>query len=78
MTTAERSGNNLSLNQMTTKEAENRIKQVGGDVKVFWNWMRGQTCGLNEDGTNDIYEYDVERFVRYKCDPKNEPLHEVD
>lgn len=63
---------------MTTKEAEKRITEAGGDIKVFWDWMAGQTIGLNEDGTTDVYDYDVDRFIRYKCNPKNEPLSEVD
>jgi len=63
---------------MTIQEVEKKITDAGGDVKVFWEWMRGQTCGLNEDGTENIYEYDVNRFIRYKCNPKNEPISEVD
>jgi len=34
--------------------------------------------GLNKDGSTDVYEYDVDRFIRYKCNPKNEPMSEVD
>jgi hypothetical protein len=40
--------------------------------------MSGQTMGLNEDGTTYIYDCDVDRFIRYKCDPKNEPLSDWD
>ena len=63
---------------MTEQQAEQKIIEVGGDVKVFWDWMGGQTCGLNEDGTTNIYDCDVDRFIRYKCDPKNEPTYEMD
>lgn len=63
---------------MTIREAEKMITDAGGDIKIFWEWMRGQTMGLNEDGSTDVYEYDVKRFIRYKCNPKNEPLTEVD
>lgn len=63
---------------MTTKEAMQKIKDAGGSVNVFWEWMRGQTCGLNENGEVDIYDYDVDRFIRYKCDPKNEPSVDFD
>jgi len=63
---------------MTIQEAEKKIVEAGGSVDVFWEWMSGQTCGLNPDGTTDVYEYDVNRFIRYKCNPKNEPISEVD
>lgn len=63
---------------MTIDQAENKIISAGGSVETFWNWMRGQTIGLNDDGTTDVYEGDVARFIRYKCDPKNEPLVEID
>lgn len=32
--------------------------------KRFLHWMRGQTCGLNEDGSYNYYKWDYERFVR--------------
>jgi len=30
--------------------------------KKFLKFMRGQTIGINEDGSSDYYECDVERF----------------
>jgi len=63
---------------MKIEQAENKIKKEGGDVEVFWGWMRGQTMGFNPDGSINVYEYDVDRFIRYKCNPKNEPMAEVD
>ena len=63
---------------MTIEQAENKIKEAKGSIDVFWKWMKGQTIGLNEDGTTDIYEYDVDRFIRYKCNPNNEPVWEID
>lgn len=38
---------------MKIKEAENKIKKAGGDVGVFWKWLREQTMELNEYGTTD-------------------------
>lgn len=63
---------------MTEQQAKNKIEQAGGSWETFNKWMCGQTCGINEDGTTDIYEYDVDRFIRYKCDPMNEPLVDFD
>lgn len=63
---------------MTKQQAEQKIIEAGGDVKVFWEFMNGQTMGLNEDGTTDVFDCDVDRFIRYKCDPKNEPLSDFD
>jgi len=63
---------------MTIKEAQEKITKAGGSVETFNKWMSGQTCGLKEDGTVDIYEYDVDRFIRYKCNSKNEPFWDFD
>lgn len=63
---------------MTIKQAEEAVTKAGGSVEVFWDWMHGQTMGLNPDGSTDVYEYDVNRFIRYKCNPKNEPMSEMD
>ena len=32
--------------------------------KRFLSWMSGQTVGINEDGSTDYYDYDVERYAR--------------
>lgn len=44
------------------------VKKIIGKKywKEFKEWMRGQTVGMNEDGSVDIYDYDVNRFLRYK------------
>jgi hypothetical protein len=68
----------IYINDMTISQAEQMIKDAGGDVDVFWEWMRGQTLGLNEDGTTDVYDYDVNRFIGYKCNPKNESSFGMD
>lgn len=63
---------------MKEAEVREKIERAGGSWEVFSDWMAGQTCGLDEDGTIDYYEYDVNRFLRYKCNQKNEPLIEWD
>jgi len=63
---------------MTQKQAEEMIIKAGGDINIFWDWMRGQTVGVYEDGSSNYYDYDVERFIRYKCNPKNEPSCDFD
>lgn len=63
---------------MTEQQAKNKIEQAGGSWKTFQNWISGQTCPVLDDGSFGYFEYDVDRFIRYKCDPKNEPLSEVD
>lgn len=62
---------------MTQEKAEKLVIEAGGKVEDLWEWMRGQTCGLI-DGVPDFYDYDIERFIRYKCNPKNEPIAEFD
>lgn len=32
--------------------------------KQFLEWMKGQTVGINSDGTTNYYVWDVERFKR--------------
>ena len=63
---------------MTIKEAKQLIKKAGGSWSVFMKWMNGQTVGMNKDGSTDFYDYDVNRFIRYKCNPKNEPPEDFD
>lgn len=63
---------------MTVNEAKKVVEENGGDWEIFCSWMYGQTCGIDKNGNPDIYDYDVQRFVRYNCNPKNEPLHEWD
>ena len=63
---------------MRESEAKRQIEAAGGSWDVFLKWMRGQTVGMYENGETDWYEYDVNRFIRYNCDPKKEPLHEMD
>lgn len=57
--------------------AEEVKLKVGDKMPDFLKWMYGQTVGLR-NGKIDYYDYDVERFIRYNCDPKREPLEEVD
>lgn len=59
---------------MRIEEAKKKVEEAGGSWDTFNDWMRGQTAGINDDGTIDLYDYDVNRFIRYKCDPKNEPM----
>ena len=50
---------------MTFPEAKKRIEGEGLRFDSFIDWMVGQTVGVGENGEADIYEYDVERFIRY-------------
>jgi len=63
---------------MTTKKAKDKIKKAGGNWKTFEKWMRGQTVGLYPNGETDWYKWDVDRFIAYKCNPKNESISEFD
>lgn len=39
------------------------IKLIGKNRwKEFEEWMRGQTTGINPDGSSDYYEWDVKRY----------------
>jgi len=43
------------------------------ELDDFNKWMFGQTTALY-----GVYRYDLERWLRYKCNPNNEPLYEMD
>lgn len=46
---------------MTEKEVK---KLIGNkNWKKFMTWMRGQTCGVTDDGKLDFYDCDVQAFV---------------
>ena len=47
---------------MTEYEVKKEIGENNWDK--FCEWMYGQTVGLNEDGTTDYYDCDVEAFKR--------------
>lgn len=59
-------------------EVQELIEKAGGSMSEFDDWMTGQTVGIDDNGETDYYDYDVRRFIRYSCDPKNEPLSEFD
>ena len=41
------------------------IEKIGKERwKEFEEFMKGQTIGINEDGTEDFYSCDVENFLR--------------
>lgn len=63
---------------MTTKEVKKRIKDANGKWSIFLKWMNGQTVGMYSNGDTDWYEYDVGRFIKYNCNPNNEPLKDFD
>ena len=45
---------------MIEQEVKKEIKEENWEK--FLDWMRGQTVGLNEDGTTDYYACDVMAF----------------
>ena len=63
---------------MTKNEAKKKIEEAGGSWEAFSRWMYGQTVGVYPSGEIDYYDYDVNRFIRYKCNPDNEPIEEWD
>lgn len=63
---------------MRESEVREKIEAAGGSWEVFLDWMFCQTVGTYENGDTDWYDWDVERFIRYQCNPKNEPLQDFD
>jgi hypothetical protein len=48
---------------------EEVVKIIGENkIEDFKEFMRGQTIGINKDGTLDYYEQDVENFLRPVCE----------
>ena len=55
---------------MTIQQAETKKKEAGGDVELFWYWMRGQTLSMDDKGETIVYDEDVDRFIRNNCPRK--------
>ncbi len=57
---------------MKLQQIEELCEKTGKSIKDFHAFMRGQTVGLNKDGSIDYYEHDVERFFNTKltCNKK--------
>lgn len=49
---------------MVKEKVLEKLKENNLKWSDFMKWMYGQTMGLNEDGTPDYYDWDVERFIR--------------
>jgi len=47
---------------MTVKEAEEAVGIE--NVERFWQWMEGQTLGVDDQGETEVYDEDVERFLK--------------
>lgn len=63
---------------MRINKAKEKIETAGGSWATFDEWMNGQSVGMYEDGETNFYDHDVNRFIRYNCDPKKEPFYEFD
>lgn len=50
---------------MTEKQVRNLLKKHGKTWEQFEYFMRGQTVGLNEDGSTNFYDCDVEKFLKW-------------
>ena len=50
---------------MTFPEAKKRIEGEGLRYDTFTDWLVGQTIRMGSDGVFEVYDYDVERFIRY-------------
>jgi len=49
---------------MKEEEAKKRIEEAGKTWEDFLKYMCGETHGIYEDGSNDWYELDVDRFIK--------------
>ena len=65
------------MKSLTEQQTKDKLKKAGISWEVFIEWMIGQ-AGPLIDGKMGYYEWDVDRFIRYKGDPNNEPLVEWD
>lgn len=65
------------MEHYTPKEVKKLLKENNIKWEDFIKWMFGQTCPI-VNGEFCYYKYDIDRFIRYKGDHKNEPLVEWD
>ncbi len=62
------------MSYYTRDEVKKLMKENKITMKAFDKWMFGQTCPLTDKGELAYYIWDVERFISYKGDPKNESV----
>jgi len=65
------------MTNLLEQQAMDKIEKAGGSWEAFCDWIIGQTAPII-NGKLGYYKYDVDRFIRYKCDPKNESYIEWD
>ena len=65
----------IKMSDFTMVISFEQLKDVLSDeeYKKFMSWMFGQTVSVY-----GVYARDLERFIRYKFNPENEPIHEWD
>ena len=51
---------------MSIEQTKELLNKYYLSWKEFLDWMQGQTLGLNEDGSTDIYDEDVLRYIEMK------------
>ena len=51
---------------MNKQEVDKILKENNRTWEEFMEFMKGQTMGLNEDGSTDFYERDVAHFIERK------------
>jgi succinate dehydrogenase flavin-adding protein (antitoxin of CptAB toxin-antitoxin module) len=51
---------------MREQEVREYLTDMGLDDDEFFEWMTGQTVGVNEDFSPDYFEHDVKRWVESK------------
>jgi len=51
---------------MNEQEVKKLLKEHKLTWKEFNEWLKGQTVGVNTDGSTDYYSWDVERFIEKK------------
>ena len=56
-------GMNIKMNETKVREL---LKEHDATWKDFEEFMHGQTVGINEDGSIDYYDSDIERYLASK------------
>lgn len=49
---------------MKEQQVKKLLKENNYTWDQFIEWMQGQTVGINEDGSTDYFDGDVEKFIR--------------
>lgn len=63
---------------MIESEVRKKLAENGLSWESFIVFMYGQTVGVNNDGSTDFFEWDVEKFIRVNTESTKPRWYNMD